>query len=232
LENRIILGIDNSLDYLSIILSDGERVIEERHIKGRKSPSEIIAVRVLDTLGNNGYSIDDIKLIIVTLGPGSFTGIRVGLSFCKGLSLGRDIPLIGVPTLDVLAASFVFMDGYYIFPVIDAKKGEVFSALYYMRDRNMHRFTDYLSKKPEDAVKDIKTPCLCLGSGVEICMPYIADIKDSKEILIIRDGFRKVTGEALIREGLKKGQPPKGSIIEAIYGRRSEAEIKFNIEAI
>jgi len=101
-----------------------------------------------------------------------------------------------------------------------------------MRDRNMHRFTDYLSKKPGDAVKDMKTPCLCFGSGVEICIPYIADIVDSKDILILRDGVRKVTGEVLIREGLKKGQPLEGTIIEAIYGRRSEAEIKFNIEAL
>ena len=232
MENRIILGIDNSLDYLSIVLSEEERIIEERHIKGRKAPSEIIAVTALETLENNGYTMDDIKLLIVTLGPGSFTGIRVGLAFCKGLSSGRGIPLIGVPTLDLLAASFAFMDGYYVFPVIDAKKGEVFSALYYMKDRKIHRVTDYLSKKPGDAVKDMKTPCLCFGSGVEICIPYIADIVDSKDILILRDGVRKVTGEVLIREGLKKRQPLEGTIIEAIYGRRSEAEIKFNIEAL
>lgn len=229
MENRIILGIDNSIDYLSIVLSDEERIIEERHIKGNKAPSEIIAVRVLETLENNGYSIEDINLLIVSLGPGSFTGIRVGLSFCKGLSSGRDIPLIGVPTLDILAAPFVFMDGYYIFPVIDAKKGEVFSALYYIKDRVINRVTGFLSKRPEDAVETIKTPCICLGSGVDICIPHIAD---SKDILLIRDGFKKVTAEALIKEGLKRFRSQDGTAAEAIYGRKSEAEIKFNIKTL
>ncbi|MCX8109765.1 MAG: tRNA (adenosine(37)-N6)-threonylcarbamoyltransferase complex dimerization subunit type 1 TsaB [Syntrophorhabdaceae bacterium] len=229
MENRITLGIDNSLDCLSIVLSNGQRIIEERHIKGDKSPSEIIAVRVLETLENNGHSIDDIELLIVTLGPGSFTGIRVGLAFCKGLSSGKNIPLVGVPTLDVLAASFAFMDGYYVFPVIDAKKGEVFSALYFIKDKEIKRVTGFLSKKPEEAVKTIKAPCICLGTGVDICMPYV---EDSNEILFIKHGFKKVTAEALIREGLKKSQSPKGNIIEAIYGRRSEAEIKFNLEAL
>ncbi len=227
MEDRLILAIDNTIEYLSIILSIEDRIIDERYIKGSSAPSEIIAVRVLDALEQNRYTVDELGFIIVTLGPGSFTGIRVGLAFCKGLSSGKNIPLVGVPTLDALASSFVFMDGYYIFPVIDAKKGEVFSALYYMKNNSMYRRADYLSKKPGDAVKDIRTPCLCFGSGIDMCLPFIADLND---ILIIRDGFRRVSGESLIREGLKRGPSMGGSDVKPIYGRRSEAEIKYNLD--
>jgi len=226
LEDRLILAIDNSLEYLTIVLSVEDRLMDERHIKGTKAPSEIIAVRVLDALKQNSYSVDDINLIIVTLGPGSFTGIRVGIAFCKGLSSGKNIPLIGVPTLDVLASTFMSMGGYYVFPAIDAKKGEVFSSLYYMNNNKIHRITHYTSKRPEDAVKDIKTPCICLGSGVEPCLPFLSGFKD---IYIIKEGFRKVSGEALIKEGLKRSLSMGDSAILPIYGRRSEAEIKFQV---
>jgi tRNA threonylcarbamoyladenosine biosynthesis protein TsaB len=226
LENKIVLGIDNSMDFLSIALSIEERLIEERHIRNKKAPSETLPVEISQMLSSNGYTINDVNLAVLTLGPGSFTGIRVGLAFCKGLNAGGSIPLVGVPTLDVLASPFSFMDGHYIFPLIDAKKSEIFSSMYYVSEGCVQRLTDYTSMKPERFMDFIKTPCICFGTGISLCEPFLSGGHD---VRIIREGFLKISGESLIKEGLKREKISDKKSLEPIYCRKSEAEIKFNV---
>ncbi|MCX5811219.1 MAG: tRNA (adenosine(37)-N6)-threonylcarbamoyltransferase complex dimerization subunit type 1 TsaB [Proteobacteria bacterium] len=177
-------------------------------------------------LSNNGYTINDVHLVAVTLGPGSFTGIRVGLAFCKGLNAGGNIPIVGVPTLDVLASPFSFMEGYYICPLIDAKKGEVFASLYHMSGGCVQRLTDYCSIKPEHLADIIKTPCICFGTGTALCEPFLSGMHD---VLTIREGFLQISGEALVKEGLKREEISGKGSLDPIYCRKSEAEIKFNV---
>jgi tRNA threonylcarbamoyladenosine biosynthesis protein TsaB len=226
LENRIVLGIDNSMDFLSVVLSIEERLVEERHIRNKKTPSETLPVEISHILSSNGYTINDVHLVVFTLGPGSFTGIRVGLAFCKGMNAGGNIPLVGVPTLDVLASPFSFMEGYYLFPLIDAKKGEVFSSMYHVSEGHVQRLTDYTSIKPERLTDVIKTPCICFGTGLSLCEPLLSGMHD---VLIIREGFSKISGEALIKEGLIREKILDKKSLEPIYCRKSEAEIKFNV---
>lgn len=225
MENRLILAIDNSLDEFVIVLSADERIVEEKHIRSKKNTSEIIGSQVMEILDFHGFSVNQLNLIIVTLGPGTFTGIRVGLAFCKGLASGLNIPIVGVSTLDVLGAYFSSFEDYFIFPVIDAKKGEVFYALYVVENASLIRTTDYASKRPQDAVKHIKTPCICFGSGVNLCEPYISD---KKETILIKDAFKNISGEQLIKVGLQKAITDERLPLIPVYGRKSEAEIKFN----
>ncbi len=224
--NRVTLGIDNSLDFLNIAVSLEDKLIEERHIKNARAPSGIIADEVSHILSSNGHAIDDVGMIAVTLGPGSFTGIRVALAFCKGVSAAGGIPLIGVPTLDVLASPFSFMEGYYLCPLIDAKKGEVFCSLYYVSHGEIERLAGYLAMKPEDVKDIVKTPCIAFGTGVHLCAEDLSRIDG---MTLVNDRFTRISGEALIREGLRRSTRPVEGNIEPIYGRKSEAEIKFNV---
>jgi tRNA threonylcarbamoyladenosine biosynthesis protein TsaB len=224
--SRLLLGIDNSLDFLNIVLSQEETLLEERHIKSDIHPSQILPGHVLSVLASHGYEVGDVSLVVVSLGPGSFTGIRVALAFCKGMVEGRGIPLVGVPTLDVLAAPFAFMGSHYICPLIDAKKGEVFAALYHVSDGRMERLTEYQAIRPKDIAGLVKAPCLCFGSGVALCEEFLAA---AGGVVVVKDGFSRVSGEQLIREGLKRADGVPVQAITPIYGRRSEAEIKFNV---
>jgi len=229
LENRIVLGIDNSMDFLSLALSVEDELLEERHTRNKKAPSEILPGEISCILSNNGYSINDVNLVVVTLGPGSFTGIRVGLAFCKGLNAGGATPVIGVPTLDVLASPFSFMEGCYILPLIDAKKGEVFYSIYHVSEGVLRQLTDFASIKPDRLSDVIKTPCICFGTGAKLCESFLTHKDDLR---IIKKGFIKVSGEALIKEGLKRFDSQTASdndLLEPVYCRKSEAEIKFNI---
>ncbi len=227
MENEIVLGVDNSIDYLNIALSSGKRLLEERSVKGARHPSQIIAVEVRDMLANHGYGPDNIGLIVASLGPGSFTGIRVGLAFCKGLSNGGEIPLVGIPTLDVLAAPLSFMEGYTICPIIDAKKGEVFFASYLARDGLLERTSPYGAVKPEGIPAILKEPCLVLGTGVPLVAPLISHLS---RVSMLPDSFSRVRASTLIEEGLRRIELGIAEPGTPVYGRRSEAEIKFNVQ--
>ena len=76
MEDRIILGIDNSLDFLNIVIASDNRIIEERRIGNMRIPSGVIGTEVSEMLSSNNFTFENVRAIIVTLGPGSFTGIR------------------------------------------------------------------------------------------------------------------------------------------------------------
>jgi len=225
-ESRLVLGIDNSIDFLNIALSLETTLIEERSVKSTLPPSQVIPGHVEQMLSGHGYTMGDLSLVVVTLGPGSFTGMRVAVAFAEGLSTGLGVPLVGVPTLDVLAAPFSFMEGHYILPLIDAKKGEVFRALYEVKSGTLNRLTDYSAIKPKTVRDAAKTPCLVFGTGVRLCEEFLSGIEG---ITILRGSFAAVSGGTLIKEALKRSSSSQTGELQPIYGRRSEAEIKFNV---
>ena len=227
MSGRLILAVDNSLDFLNVALGEDGRLIEERHARSDRLPSEVLPVRVARLLGDHGYSVADVSLLLVTLGPGSFTGVRVGLAFSKGLARGLAIPLVGIPTLDVLVFPFAFLEGHYLCPLVDAKKGEVFLALYRVSGGAVSRIGDFQALKPRELESRMPSPGLCFGSGVRLCRNVLAEIEG---VRTIEDGFQRVSGEALLKLGLSLYD--QGPLPEAlpIYGRRSEAEIKFGLD--
>lgn len=223
----LIVAVDNSLDFLTVAVANGDTMLKEKSVKDvHNTPSELLAGLVSDTLSDTGHTIDDIGALFVTLGPGSFTGIRVSLAFCKGISSAKKIPLIGVPTLDVLATPFTQMEGHFLCPLIDAKKGEVFLALYTASKGKLKRLTNYQAVKPEAVFEIIQKPCICFGSGVSLCEPFLTATEGIK---IERDTYRNISAEAFITAGMSiMTESPKGDI-KPIYGRKSEAEIRHNV---
>ncbi len=224
MEGSFVLALDNSLDFLCIALSRGEDLLEERRIRGRESASQIIGEEVLDLLRKRDISPTDLKLLVSTVGPGSFTGIRVALAFLKGLKIGLGVPLVGVPTLDCLAYQFSFMEGFFILPTIDAKKGETFCALYFSKGKRIERITSYEARKPEDVRGMIKKPCIILGSGVKV----LRDFLDDPDFVIARTSSPCVPMDILIKLGLERLTSFETNVLP-VYGRRSEAEIKFDV---
>lgn len=139
--------------------AEGAKVVAEisRDIMGRHVETSIGMVS--EVLEKACFALDDLDGIAVSLGPGSFTGLRVGLGIAKGLCVGAGLPLAGVPTLDCLARPLRERPGLVV-PARDARRGEVYACIYRSDGESLERLTGYVSLSPRDLVSEI-------GSAVE-----------------------------------------------------------------
>jgi tRNA threonylcarbamoyladenosine biosynthesis protein TsaB len=101
----MLLAVDTSTPQIGLALYDGAQVLAESLWTSKARHTVELAPAVAEMLAHTSHHIDEIKAIGVAIGPGSFTSLRVGLSFVKGLALARTLPVIGINTLDVVAAS-------------------------------------------------------------------------------------------------------------------------------
>jgi tRNA threonylcarbamoyladenosine biosynthesis protein TsaB len=159
-----ILAIDTSTDICSVaVLRDGE-ILEETSRKVKAGHSGTILNLIDNVLGKSGLKKQDIGLIATGLGPGSFTGIRIGIATAKGLAAALNCEIRGVITLDAVAANAPDAD-MNIMPVLDARKGEIFCALY---DKNRHRISPRVNIEPSQVTDMISNPTLFIGNAIAL----------------------------------------------------------------
>ena len=101
----MLLAVDTSTAQIGLALFDGTKMAAEMTWHSRQHHTVELAPALIELLGRTGIKMTDVQALGVAIGPGSFTSLRVGLSFIKGLSLARHLPVIGIPTLDVVAAA-------------------------------------------------------------------------------------------------------------------------------
>jgi tRNA threonylcarbamoyladenosine biosynthesis protein TsaB len=118
----IVLGLDTCLASCSVAVLDGERVLASAREVMARGHQERLAPMAREVMAEAGLAFDRLERIAVTVGPGSFTGLRVGIAFAKGLALALDLPAVGIGPLEALAAE---SDGL-VFPAIDARRGQLY----------------------------------------------------------------------------------------------------------
>jgi tRNA threonylcarbamoyladenosine biosynthesis protein TsaB len=101
----MLLALDTSTRTVGIALYDGAQVLSESTWTSHDYHTVELAPAVAETFKKSGKSVEDLEALVVARGPGSFTGLRIGLALAKGIALVRHIPIIGIPTLDALAAA-------------------------------------------------------------------------------------------------------------------------------
>jgi tRNA threonylcarbamoyladenosine biosynthesis protein TsaB len=126
----LLLNIDTALETASVCLTNNGSVIELVLHDQPKEHASWLHQCVADILHRNGYTANDLKAIAVSIGPGSYTGLRVGLSAAKGFSYALGIPLIAIGTLQMIAAANYNDVVDLVCPMIDARRMEVFMAVY------------------------------------------------------------------------------------------------------
>jgi tRNA threonylcarbamoyladenosine biosynthesis protein TsaB len=179
-----ILALDTSTEFLSLACLDGGDVAAEIHERAGIKHSEILVPRIKDILEKAGWSVHDVELIAMGIGPGSFTGLRIGVSAVKGLSLVTRARTLAVPSIDAIAMRAP--EGKEsIVPVLDAHKGKVYACVY---ERSLSGITE---KKTEymlcnvESIKDrITERSVFFGSGIdkyrsELERWPMAEIKDN-----------------------------------------------------
>jgi tRNA threonylcarbamoyladenosine biosynthesis protein TsaB len=224
----LLLGLDTSTSCGSIAVVDGNRPLGEWNLNVPRTHAGRLLPGVQYLLGETGLKIEQIDGFAVTMGPGSFTGLRIALTTAKTLSLVTGKPLMGIPTLDVLVENVPYATGL-ICPALDARKGEIFAALY-RRDSaggTTDRLTDYLSVPPDALREMIQGPVLMLGDAVPV---YGEDLQKgcSHKITFASPEYCFPRASHLCRLAMKKlsqegATHPRD--LQALYARASDAEL-------
>jgi len=224
-----VLGIDTSTSCGSVGLIDDESIISEYLLNIPVTHSERLLGTIELILKEARFAIGDLDGWAISLGPGSFTGLRIGVSTVKGLALATQKPVAGVSTLDVLAYQ-ICSTPYLICPILDARKGEVYTAFYrYGEGNDLKRQSAYLAIKPEDLIKKIQERTIFIGDGVRTYRDYLRNSLESLAIFPPNPlNFPHGSGVAKLGlELLRKGEYLDLATFTPLYVRPSEAEMKF-----
>jgi tRNA threonylcarbamoyladenosine biosynthesis protein TsaB len=185
-------------------------------------------------LAGAGLGIEDLDGVAVSLGPGSFTGLRIGLALAKGLCFGRGLPLAGVPTLDCLADALVSEEGL-ILPVKDARRGEVYFSVYEVRAGEAVRLSPYRALAPNLLAEEIRGGSALFHKGRPVVLAgdalarYGDVFRSALGALasLAPEALWEVKPAAVAARGLKiiaDGGAADLDTLEPIYVRASEAE--------
>lgn len=136
----LILNIETATRNCSVALGKGGEPLIIKEIAGEGYlHAEMLHVFIEEAVKESGYSFQDLDAVAVSMGPGSYTGLRIGVSAAKGLCYALQLPLIAVDTLEVLARKISVREGEFIIPLIDAKRMEAYMAVF---DHNFNKIQD------------------------------------------------------------------------------------------
>jgi tRNA threonylcarbamoyladenosine biosynthesis protein TsaB len=159
----VLLAIDTSTRNVGIALYDGVQVINETMWVSHDYHTVELAPAIAETLSRSSITIQDLKALAVSIGPGSFTGLRIGLAVAKGISLACHIPIIGIPTLDILTESQPIIPSLPLVAVIQAGRGRL-AAGWYTAAENRWKLTPPIKiMDAQELTRQIHEPTLVCG---------------------------------------------------------------------
>jgi tRNA threonylcarbamoyladenosine biosynthesis protein TsaB len=221
-----LLAVESATLSGGVALLDGDTLLGEITLNIALTHSERLMSAVDRLLDDCGLAPADLDGLAVSVGPGSFTGLRVGLATVKGLAMALDLPVAAVPTLDALAARLPFADAP-VCPILDARKGEVYLSLYRWREDGMAREWDYLALPPELAAARLEAPVILLGDGIEACRPWLERLGTGARVAPVAQRLPSAAAVAgLGRTALAAGAGVDAEALAPFYLRPSEAELK------
>lgn len=166
-----ILAFETSAKAASVALVSDGLLLGEYFQNNGQTHSRTVMKMAEDLLGNCDLSAGDIDAVACAIGPGSFTGVRIGLAAAKGFAWGREIPLIGVSTLEAMVRNVACADGVYC-AAMDARRDQVYTAVFENRSGNLSRLTDDMAIAVEELgniLNSTGSGKFIVGDGAALC---------------------------------------------------------------
>ena len=223
-----ILAVDTSTLSCSVAVVDRHSLLSEATIVREQTHSKHLMELIDAVLGFSGLKLADIDGLAVTRGPGTFTGLRIGVSSVKGLALATAKPLVGVSSLEALAMQCAGSE-YLVCPLIDARKGEVYFSRYRFKEGIFKREVQEKVLPPAQAVSDIQEPCLLVGSGAVL---YHDDLIEAlgETAFFAQPGQNTIRASTVaylsIKKFLQKDTDDLAAFVPC-YVRKSDAQINL-----
>ena len=223
----LLLTFESSAKAASVALFEGNTLLGECYQNTGMTHSQTLMVMAEDLLRQCGKCAQDVQTVAVANGPGSFTGVRIGVAAAKGFAWGADIPLYGVSTLEAMALGLGAWEGY-ICPVMDARRAQVYNALFYVNQRCIERITEDRAISLADLAEELKIlskPIFLVGDGSNLCYNTLLE---SVPNLVLPPEHRLHqravgVGLAALRQ-INAGEAGNGAELTPNYLRLSQAE--------
>ncbi len=223
-----ILGIDTSSPSGSVALLENGHVVFESLLDSSPAYSDKLLTEVDSVLHRSKTKLNEIYGFVITTGPGSFTGLRVGMSLLKGFILATEKPFASVNTLDAYAET-VQPGPYAICPVLDARKKEVYTALFNTKNGPCARETSDQAIAPRNLCDQIKQPTAFVGNGLEVYRELFSSCL--KKNFVDKVPMKKLTVAAsaglIALRDLEKNLHYDLDCLTINYVRPSEAELNY-----
>lgn len=225
-----ILSFDSATECATCAILDDEHLLGEITLNYKKQHSILIMPMIDELLKNTETTIDSIDGFVISKGPGSFTGLRIGMATFKGISAGLNKPIIGISSLDALAYNMAYTPGI-ICPIVDALRGNVYAAIYTFKDNNLTTLEEPMIISIEDLIEKIralKLPVTFIGNGI---YKYSELLKSSDLPLNFAPTHLNVVKASALGElgllQLKEGKFSDSVTLSPIYLRKPQAEREY-----
>ena len=223
----LILAFETSAKAGSVALMDKTKLLGESYQNTGLTHSQTLLQMAQQLLADCGKTPEDVTAVAVAQGPGSFTGVRIGVAAAKGFSWGSQIPCYGVSTLEAMVRQLGVWQGY-VCPVMDARRGQVYNAVFHMECGKCTRIREDRAISLQDLGEELQKfnePIFLVGDGSILCYNTLLE---SVPALVLPEEHRmhqRATGVALVaRQAAAMGLAPSGAELEPNYLRLSQAE--------
>lgn len=226
-----VLSLDSSTEAASIAVIDENKLLGEITFNFEKQHSVILMSMIDNLLSNLHTNVDSLDGFVVSRGPGSFTGLRIGLATIKGLSMGSSKPFVSVSSLDSLAYNLCYAPGI-ICPILDALRNNVYTCLYSFKNGKLQPISDYMAISIDELLEILKSkdmPVYIIGDAIN---KFNQKFKENlKEVHFAPPHLNFTRASSLGEIGIKllsSGVSEDLNTSTPIYLRKSQAEREYD----
>ena len=223
----LILAFETSAKAASVALLEGENLLGESYQNTGLTHSQTIMVMAEDLLKQCGKTPADVQAVAVAAGPGSFTGVRIGVAAAKGFAWGKELLCYGVSTLEAMAEHLGIWQGY-VCPVMDARRSQVYNALFHVNCGKITRITEDRAISLQDLGEDLQKlseTVFLVGDGSNLCYNTLLERVPNLVLPAAHRMHQRAVGVGLAAAGMAaRGEVPSGAELAPNYLRLSQAE--------
>lgn len=226
----IILSVDSSSSTATCALVKEDKILGEINLNDKKEHSVILMDLIDSLLSRCNLTLDDVDGFAISEGPGSFTGLRIGMATIKGLAFGSNKPCLAISTLDTLAYNVINFNGI-ICPIMDALRGNVYTNLYKNNNGKLEAMSEANCLSIEELVSILKEknePIIFLGDGLVKHKDYLLENLNNLSFAPLNSNYPKASslGE-LALQLFNSGETQELNKIAPVYLRKSQAEREY-----
>ncbi len=221
----LLLAFETSAKAASVALFDGERLLGESYQNTGLTHSQTLMVMAEDLVAQCGHAPADVTHVAVAAGPGSFTGVRIGVAAAKGFAWGKELPCYGVSTLEAMALGLGIWEGYLVC-AMDARRSQVYNAIFEAKNGQLTRVSPDRAISLADLGEELAAltgPIYLVGDGAALCHRTLSHLN-----LILPPEWKqhqRAVGVGLAAlEQIAAGEPGDGASLTPNYLRLSQAE--------